>query len=163
MSARAVFNRLACALALVTLCGAAPMALAQSAQTQIKPLSGDLANYDYPYPVQNYDFTSQRDQVHMTYMDVQPLTANGKVALLLHGKNFCSDYWQSTIQHLTRAGYRVIAPDQIGFCKSSKPENYQYSLAQLAENTTRCSIRCKSIRSPSSVTPWAACWPCAMR
>jgi pimeloyl-ACP methyl ester carboxylesterase len=36
---------------------------------------------------------------------------------------------------LTDAGYRVIAPDQIGFCKSSKPVRYQYSFQQLARNT----------------------------
>ena len=29
----------------------------------------------------------------------------------------------------------MIAPDQIGFCKSSKPEHYQYSFQQLARNT----------------------------
>jgi len=29
----------------------------------------------------------------------------------------------------------VIAPDQIGFCKSSKPDRYQYSFQQLAANT----------------------------
>jgi pimeloyl-ACP methyl ester carboxylesterase len=32
-------------------------------------------------------------------------------------------------------GYRVVAPDQIGFCKSTKPDRYQYSFQQLAENT----------------------------
>ena len=32
-------------------------------------------------------------------------------------------------------GYRVIAPDQIGFCKSSKPQGYQYGLHTLAANT----------------------------
>ena len=31
--------------------------------------------------------------------------------------------------------YRVIAPDQIGFCKSTKPARYQYSFQQLALNT----------------------------
>ncbi|MFX6846157.1 alpha/beta hydrolase, partial [Acinetobacter baumannii] len=30
---------------------------------------------------------------------------------------------------------RVIAPDQIGFCTSSKPDHYQYSFQQLAQNT----------------------------
>jgi pimeloyl-ACP methyl ester carboxylesterase len=29
----------------------------------------------------------------------------------------------------------VIAPDQIGFCKSTKPAHYQYSFQQLAANT----------------------------
>src|SRR5439155_19691959 len=32
-------------------------------------------------------------------------------------------------------GWRVVAPDQIGFCKSSKPERYQDSFQQLAANT----------------------------
>jgi pimeloyl-ACP methyl ester carboxylesterase len=55
--------------------------------------------------------------------------------VLLHGKNFCAATWDATIHRLTDAGYRVIAPDQIGFCKSSKPEHYQYSFQQLARNT----------------------------
>ena len=33
------------------------------------------------------------------------------------------------------AGYRVVAPDQVGFCASSKPAHYQYSFQQLATNT----------------------------
>lgn len=36
---------------------------------------------------------------------------------------------------MSEAGYRVVAPDQLGFCKSSKPESYQYSFQQLARNT----------------------------
>jgi pimeloyl-ACP methyl ester carboxylesterase len=33
------------------------------------------------------------------------------------------------------AGYRVAIPDQIGFCKSTKPQAYQFGLHQLAANT----------------------------
>src|SRR5206468_421613 len=40
-----------------------------------------------------------------------------------------------SIAVLSGAGYRVIAPDQVGFCRSSKPAHYQYSLQQLAGNT----------------------------
>ena len=36
---------------------------------------------------------------------------------------------------LQQAGLRVIVPDQIGFCKSAKPDNYSYSFAGLADNT----------------------------
>ena len=36
---------------------------------------------------------------------------------------------------LSDAGYRVIAPDQIGFGKSTKPAHYQYTFQQLAGNT----------------------------
>jgi pimeloyl-ACP methyl ester carboxylesterase len=71
----------------------------------------------------------------MAYMDVKPKTPNGKVAVLLHGKNFCAATWQGTISVLSDRGYRVIAPDQIGFCKSSKPERYQFTFQQLAGNT----------------------------
>ena len=72
----------------------------------------------------------------MRYMDVAPATApNGATAVLLHGKNFCAATWEATIRGARRPGYRVIAPDQIGFCKSTKPERYQYSFQALAENT----------------------------
>ncbi|HWY66941.1 MAG TPA: alpha/beta hydrolase, partial [Rhizomicrobium sp.] len=59
----------------------------------------------------------------------------GHSVVLLHGKNFCAATWEGTIQALTGAGYRVIAPDQIGWCKSTKPEHYQYTFEQLAANT----------------------------
>jgi len=38
--------------------------------------------------------------------------------VLLHGKNFCGAHVGGDDRDLTSAGYRVIAPDQIGFCKS---------------------------------------------
>jgi pimeloyl-ACP methyl ester carboxylesterase len=95
----------------------------------------ELQGFNYPAPVEQYDFTSQGVALHMAYMDIKPAKANGRTAVLLHGKNFCAATWDATIHRLTDAGYRVIAPDQIGFCKSSKPEHYQYSFQQLARNT----------------------------
>ncbi|RZA32298.1 MAG: alpha/beta hydrolase [Lysobacteraceae bacterium] len=71
----------------------------------------------------------------MAYLDVAPAAPNGRTVVLLHGKNFCAATWQSAIGALSGAGYRVIAPDQVGFCKSSKPAAYQFSLGQLAANT----------------------------
>ena len=95
-----------------------------------------LEGFDYPYAVHQYRFVSQRQALEMAYMDVAPTgKANGKVAVLLHGKNFCAATWATTIAALSTAGYRVIAPDQIGFCKSSKPSRYQFTLGQLAANT----------------------------
>lgn len=95
----------------------------------------ELQGFTYPAPVGQYTFTSQGVALHMAYMDVKPAHANGRTAVLLHGKNFCAATWEGTILRLSEAGYRVIAPDQIGFCKSSKPEHYQYSFQQLARNT----------------------------
>lgn len=96
----------------------------------------ELEGFAYPHPVQHYRFASQGEQLQMAYMDVAPKgKANGRTAVLMHGKNFCGATWDSQISALTSAGYRVIAPDQIGFCASSKPAHYQYTFQQLAANT----------------------------
>jgi pimeloyl-ACP methyl ester carboxylesterase len=95
----------------------------------------ELQGFDYPWPVQHFRFSSQRQGLDMAYMDVKPSKPNGRTAVLLHGKNFCAVTWQATIAALSQAGYRVIAPDQIGFCKSTKPAHYQFSFQQLAANT----------------------------
>lgn len=94
-----------------------------------------LEGFKYPYPLQYFNFSSQQQNLKMGYMDVQPKKPNGQTVVVLHGKNFCGATWEETISFLTQNGYRVIAPDQIGFCTSSKPDHYQYSFQQLAENT----------------------------
>lgn len=104
------------------------------------PFPDDLngSNFTYPRPVHLYRFTSQGNDLEMAFMDVAPpegTPSNNKTAVLLHGKNFCAPTWGGTIDVLTAGGYRVVAPDQVGFCKSSKPAGYQYSLHQLAANT----------------------------
>ena len=68
-------------------------------------------------------------------MDVKPANYNGKNVMLLHGKNFNGAYWRTTIAALSKAGFRVIVPDQVGFGKSTKPKTFQYTFQQLALNT----------------------------
>ena len=94
-----------------------------------------LSDFDYPHPVQRYAFLSQGQQLSMAYMDVRPAQPNGKTIVLMHGKNFCGATWEGVVGPLRDAGYRVVVPDQIGFCKSSKPQAYQFGLHQLAANT----------------------------
>lgn len=94
-----------------------------------------LTNYQYPFEVHFKDLNSQKQNLKMAYMDVQPKKANGKTVMLLHGKNFNGAYWEKTAKDLSAQGFRVIIPDQIGFGKSSKPQSYQFSFAQLASNT----------------------------
>ncbi|WP_407352461.1 alpha/beta fold hydrolase [Luteimonas sp. R10] len=109
------------------------LATAQSAPPVYGPR---LEGFEYPYPVRTFAFDSQRQSLEMAYLDVAPTaTANGRSVMLLHGKNFCAATWESAIEALTGAGFRVVAPDQVGFCKSDKPERYQFSFAQLAANT----------------------------
>lgn len=93
-------------------------------------------NYTYPWPVKYHNVTSQQQNLSMAYMDVAPTTyATNKTIVLLHGKNFCGATWEDTARRLSTHGFRIIIPDQIGFCKSSKPAAYQFSLQQLASNT----------------------------
>lgn len=95
----------------------------------------ELQGFDYPHEVKRFNFESQGSSLQMAYMDVHPDKANGRTVLLMHGKNFCAATWEGSIKALSEAGYRVVAADQIGFCKSSKPPHYQYSFQQLASNT----------------------------
>lgn len=95
----------------------------------------ELSGYSYPFAVQFLELRSQQQALRMAYMDVPAAQPNGRTVVLLHGKNFPASYWEPTIRWLSARGYRVIAPDQIGFGKSSKPAAYQYSFHQLATNT----------------------------
>jgi pimeloyl-ACP methyl ester carboxylesterase len=119
-----------------TAIAALTLALAPVTAPRAAPSYGpELQGFAYPWPVAHYRFTSQGDALDMAYMDVKPATPNGHTVVLLHGKNFCAATWQATITVLTGAGYRVIAPDQVGWCKSTKPAHYQYTFQQLAGNT----------------------------
>jgi pimeloyl-ACP methyl ester carboxylesterase len=72
----------------------------------------------------------------MAYMDLRPNSSTPtSTIVLLHGKNFCGATWEDTARRLLAHNHRVVIPDQIGFCKSSKPPAYQFSLQQLASNT----------------------------
>ena len=108
-----------------------------SQQENIKALDINLANYEYPFPVQFLELNNQRQNLKMAYMDIKPDHYNNKTIVLLHGKNFNGAYWETTIKALTKEGYRVIVPDQVGFGKSSKPDNFQYTFQQLADNTKK--------------------------
>lgn len=111
--------------------------LATSAASAFAATYGpELQGFQYPYPLKHFEFQSQGESLQMGYMDVPANgTPNGRSVVLMHGKNFCGATWEGSIKALSDAGYRVIAPDQIGFCTSSKPEHYQYSFQQLASNT----------------------------
>lgn len=103
-------------------------------------LLGSLNTYGqtkivYPYPAQYISLPVDDTIVHAAYMDVSPIkNGNGKTVVLLHGKNFTGYYWKDIIDTLVKEGYRVIAPDQIGWGRSDKPLVY-YSFHLLAKNT----------------------------
>ena len=110
----------------------APGLIAGAASPAYDP---ELTNYDYPRPVQVFLFRDQQQDLKMAYILAEPAESNGRTVLLLHGKNFSAAYWEPTVRLLLGKGFRVVAPDQIGFGKSSKPVAYQFSFQALARNT----------------------------
>jgi pimeloyl-ACP methyl ester carboxylesterase len=99
-----------------------------------EPYGIGLEGYAYPYPVHMLPLVNDGEQLRMAYMDVAPAQPNGRVVVLLHGRNFPSSYWAPVIKTLTDSGYRVVVPDQIGFGKSSKPAG-ELHFDTLARNT----------------------------
>jgi pimeloyl-ACP methyl ester carboxylesterase len=96
-----------------------------------------LEEYVYPYPVQFLDVTCDLQPLKMAFMDIAPGgQPNGKTVLLFHGKAFGCYYFLNVIQALTSAGYRVVAPDQIGWGKSPKPDiHYSFQLLAATSGT----------------------------
>ncbi|MBB6255345.1 alpha/beta fold hydrolase [Nitrospirillum iridis] len=105
------------------------------APAAVEPIGIALEGWPYPFPVSYYEFTAGGQTLRQAYMDVAPAgKPNGRVALLLHGRNFPASYWEKVIRAFADDGYRVIATDQIGFGKSSKPD-LPYSFDFFAANT----------------------------
>src|SRR5689334_13713440 len=89
---------------------------AAHAPKDIPPGSITYDNVAYPYPVSYLPLTVYGQDVRMAYMDVPPTgQPNGHTVMLFHGMNFGGFYFQGPIDALRTAGFRVIAPDQIGF------------------------------------------------
>ncbi|MES2465100.1 MAG: alpha/beta hydrolase [Armatimonadota bacterium] len=129
-------SALALGTALAVPLAAQPGPSAQAAPEYDKPLGIALDEWPYPYPVRFLTLTLDGKSQRMAYMDVAPISRSvGQTVVLLHGKNFSGEYWHETISLLSHNGYRVIVPDQIGFGKSSKPDDLAYSFDLLAANT----------------------------
>jgi len=111
-----------------------PFTAASAEPAAREPYGIDLEGFAYPYPVNLLPLVNDGEQLRMAYMDVAPVQANGRVVVLLHGRNFPSSYWAPVIKTLSETGYRVIVPDQIGFGKSSKPTG-ELHFDTLARNT----------------------------
>jgi pimeloyl-ACP methyl ester carboxylesterase len=112
---------------------AVPLISAHAGEAR-EPYGIGLEGFAYPYPVNMLPLVNDGEPVRMAYMDVAPPQPNGRVVVLLHGRNFPSSYWAPVIKTLNEAGYRVLVPDQIGFGKSSKPTT-DLHFDTLARNT----------------------------
>lgn len=116
---------------------AAQPAPPQSPPADWGPVSINLEEIEYPYPVSYMDFRVYNQDVRLAYMDVAPSgPANGRTVIFHHGGLYYGWYWEKQIAALSEAGYRVIAKDRLGWGKSSKPV-IPYSINLWASNTAR--------------------------
>ena len=87
----------------------------------------NLVDYPFqPHYLQVDDSEGGTLRIH--YVDEGP--CDGQVVLLLHGQPAWSYLYRHMIPPLVEAGFRVIAPDLVGFGRSDKPtrmEDYTYA------------------------------------
>lgn len=128
-------------LSLVTLL-CAGLAAAQSAPPASPPadwgpISMDLEEFEYPYPVEYMNYRVYGEDARIAYMDVAPTgPPNGRTVILHHGGLYYGWYWSEQIKALAQAGYRVVTKDRLGWGKSSKPI-IPYSISLWASDTAR--------------------------
>jgi pimeloyl-ACP methyl ester carboxylesterase len=121
--------------ALLTVDLAAQHAPPASPPAEWGPISINLEEIEYPHPVRYFNLKLYGQDVRIAYMDVAPAgTANGQTIVLLHGGSYYGWYWKAQIEALTRAGFRVVVKDRLGWGKSSKPI-LPYSISLHASNT----------------------------
>ena len=122
-------------MSLVLLAVLAQPVLAENAKNDATPsYDAELSDYEYDFDVRFFPILSQRQALKMAYIYLKG-AADKPVVTLMHGKNFNADYWAETARFLQGKGYGVVIPDQLGFGKSSKPANYQYTFAVMAHHT----------------------------
>jgi haloalkane dehalogenase len=75
---------------------------------------------DYPFAEHYINVSDQEGgSLQLHYVDEGP--RDGEIVLMLHGEPSWSFLYRHMISPMVAAGYRVIAPDLIGFGKSDKP------------------------------------------
>ncbi|MAZ86137.1 MAG: haloalkane dehalogenase [Cellvibrionaceae bacterium] len=87
----------------------------------------NLPDYDFP-PHYTDVYDGEGGTLRMHHIEQGP--TDGEVVLCLHGQPTWSFLYRKVIPVLAKAGYRVIAPDLVGFGKSDKPtlrSDYTYS------------------------------------
>lgn len=130
-------RRMMGALAALLMCSSGHAQRAEGPPTpaDVKPGSITCEDIPYPHEVAYLPLKSYGQEIRLAYMDVPPQgTPNGRTVMLFHGMNFGGFYWDGPIDALRKEGFRVIAPDQIGFGRSSKAV-IPYNFHDMARNS----------------------------
>lgn len=87
----------------------------------------DLPDYPFTPNYVNIDDTDL-GEMRVHYVDKGP--KDGRVVIMMHGEPSWSYLYRHMIKQVSEAGYRVLAPDLIGFGRSDKPadiSDYTYA------------------------------------
>ena len=98
--------------------GQPPAAGPSGAPTASEPTAGEPIELP---PLQFMTVRAADETVPLAYVDVSPSLANGRTALLLHDRGAGDERWAATIADLADAGFRVVAPDLVGYGRSGRP------------------------------------------
>ena len=90
---------------------------------------------DFPY-APNY---LQVGDIRLHYVDEGP--RDGETVLLIHGEPTWSYLFRKMIPLFTEAGYRVVAPDLVGFGRSDKFYSYPMQVEYMQELVTALGLR----------------------
>ncbi len=91
---------------------------------------------EFPYVARYYDVVdpTSAEPLRMAYRDEG--LSDGQVILLLHGEPSWSYLYRTMVPVLVAFGYRVVAPDLMGFGRSDKPsDRVEYTYARHVEWT----------------------------
>lgn len=80
----------------------------------------NLPDFDFPVQYETVSDPTGDDDLRVAYFDLGPRDAKETV-LLLHGEPSWSFLYRKMFPGLLAAGYRVVAPDLLGFGRSDKP------------------------------------------
>ena len=81
----------------------------------------------------------------MHYLDEGP--RGGEVILLLHGEPTWSFLYRKMIPVLTKAGYRCIVPDLIGFGRSDKPAKMETHTYQFHVDSVMALVKALKLKN----------------
>ena len=79
----------------------------------------------------DYSYFAEVGGVRVHYQETGP--ADGPIVLLIHGFAASNLVWSKVFLVLAEQGFRVIAPDLLGYGYSAKPRNLEYTIGRQAQ------------------------------
>lgn len=117
---------------------------------QTKPLQVEAhSNISYQEFVERQQYLTLAEGYKLAYTDLGSSTDEDKVILLVHGVPTSSWLYRHIIENLVERGYRVIAPDLLGYGSSDKPKGYDIY------NAERQSQRMLELLKHLSIKRWS--------